>query len=589
MAIPATYITDHLDTWSSAIKVKSSAGRGGGKKQEFYGTKKLRELVLELAVRGLLIPQEPDDELATILIKQLHSEKLRLIQDKSIRKRPSLPDVSDEEKFTHLPSGWEFVRLDVLGDWGAGATPSRRNPELYGGTIPWFKSGELTGDYIYESEEHVTEMALQKASLRYNKVGDVLVAMYGANIGNTSILGVPATTNQAVCACTPFSGVDKRFLLTLIDATKNRFIAMGAGGAQPNISREKIIRTVVALPPKNEQHRIVAKADELMALCDQLEQQQADSVRAHSTLVKTLLDALTVESERGQFAQAWQRIASHFDTLFTTESSVDQLKQTVLQLAVMGKLVEQNLGDVPASELLKGIAAEKAQLINEGSIKKQKPISPVTNTEFAFHIPTSWEWCRLGNVCLSSDSGWSPRCEPQARANEVEWAVLKVSAVSWGEFRPNEHKKLPAGMNARPEYEVKSGDFLLSRANTEDLVAKGVIVDQTPPRLMMSDKLVRFLISEKAFKRYINLVNASTASREYYKQNSSGTSSSMKNITRETMTNLPIPLAPLEEQYRIVAKVNELTTLCDRLKTRLRTAQTTQLHLADSLVEAAIR
>jgi len=132
---------------------------------------------------------------------------------------------------------------------GAGATPLRGKHVYYGGSIPWFKSGELTGDYISSSEEYITDLALKETSLRYNKIGDVLIAMYGATIGKTSILEVPATTNQAVCACTPFKGIYNVFLLTLLKAYKNRFITMGAGGAQPNISREKIIATVIALPP----------------------------------------------------------------------------------------------------------------------------------------------------------------------------------------------------------------------------------------------------------------------------------------------------------------------------------------------------
>jgi type I restriction enzyme S subunit len=178
--------------------------------------------------------------------------------------------ISDDEKPFQIPAGWEYVRLNDLGEWGAGATPLRNRHDYYGGDIPWFKSGELTDDYIGESEERVTDLALKETSLRYNKPGDVLLAMYGATIGKTSILRIAATTNQAVCACTPFKGFSNIYLLTLLKAYKNRFVNQGAGGAQPNISREKIIATVVALPPTLEQHRIVAKVDELMAICDAL-------------------------------------------------------------------------------------------------------------------------------------------------------------------------------------------------------------------------------------------------------------------------------------------------------------------------------
>jgi type I restriction enzyme S subunit len=234
------------------------------------------------------------------------------------------------------------------------------------------------------------------------------------------------------------------------------------------------------------------------------------------------------------------------------------------------------------------IAVEKDRLIKEKKIKKLNAPAPITQQEEPYTVPGSWKWCRLVDVSLSSDSGWSPQCDPQTRESEEQWGVLKVSAVSWGEFRPYEHKKLPAGKEARPECEVKSGDFLLSRANTEELVARGVIVGQTPPKLMMSDKIVRFLVSEQTSKDFVNLVNASSSSREHYISNSSGTSNSMKNVSRATMNNLPIPLPPLAEQHRIVAKVDELMALCDQLKASLATAQATQLNLADSLVEQAI-
>ncbi|MAD77727.1 MAG: restriction endonuclease [Rheinheimera sp.] len=237
----------------------------------------LKETILQLAVMGKLVPQNPNDEPASVLLERIAAEKAQLVKDKKIKKPKVLPEISEDEKLFELPIGWEFVRFNDLGEWGAGSTPRRGNIEYYNGSIPWFKSGELNSDYISESEEHISELALKETSVRYNNIGDVLVAMYGATIGKTSILSVRATTNQAVCACTPFNGFKNTFLLMLLKASKSRLIGMGAGGAQPNISREKIINTVIALPPTSEQHRIVAKVDELMALCDQLKARLIDA------------------------------------------------------------------------------------------------------------------------------------------------------------------------------------------------------------------------------------------------------------------------------------------------------------------------
>lgn len=588
MAAVEKLVIDHLSLWTAAIKRKSAAGRGSSSRIELYGTKKLRELILELAVRGLLVPQDPRDEPASELLKKIAAEKARLIKEKKIRNLRPLPVISDDEKLMPLPAGWGFARLNDLGDWGAGATPSRNNPEFYGGNIHWFKSGELIADYISQSEETVTELALEKASLRCNKVGDVLLAMYGATIGKTAILSVPATTNQAVCACTPFSGFENTYLLTLLKAYKSRFIGMGAGGAQPNISREKIIEMIVAVPPNAEQHRIVAKVNELMALCDRLEQQTDASLSAHQALVETLLNALTSIPDHSQFACAWQRIAEQFDTLFTTGESIDQLKQTILQLGVAGKLVPQDSNDEPASELLKRISAEKAMLVKAGKIKKEKQLPPVADEEKLFSLPSGWEWCRLENLSLQSEAGWSPKCEETPRVGD-NWAVLKVSAVTWGEFNPAENKALPPNLDPVPDYEVKPGDFLISRANTAELVARSVVVqDQAPSKLMMSDKIIRFKFSQKVCVPYMSLFNNSGGARRYYLQVAGGTSSSMKNVSRLQIQSLVVALPPFSEQKRIVAKVDELMALCDQLTSRLGGAQTIQLHLADALTDTAL-
>ena len=215
--------------------------------------------------------------------------------------------------------------------------------------------------------------------------------------------------------------------------------------------------------------------------------------------------------------------------------------------------------------------------------KKARQYEPVSPDEAPYDVPFSWTWVRLGNISLTSDSGWSPQCLPEARSGK-DWGVLKVSAVSWGVFKPEENKALPPGMTSRPDCEVKAGDFLLSRANTEELVARSVVVDQTPSRLMMSDKIVRFTFPDEIERAFINLANTSDPSRAYYARNASGTSSSMKNIGREVMCNLPIPLPPLAEQRRIVAKVEQLMALVDALETQLVASRATAANLLSALV-----
>ncbi|MGB6015715.1 MAG: restriction endonuclease subunit S, partial [Nodosilinea sp.] len=269
-------IVDKLDLWTSATTAKATSGRGRNGKLELTGLKKLRELILELAVRGKLVPQDPADEPASVLLEKIAAEKGRLVKEGKIKKPKALPELGEDEKPFDSPDGWMYCRLNEIGTWGSGATPRRGISEYYDGDIPWFKSGELSEDFISISEETITEKALKETSVRLNSPGYVLIAMYGATIGKSSILKVQATTNQAVCACTPWKGIYNLFLLQLLKAYKSRFIGMGAGGAQPNISREKIIATVIVLPPTSEQRRIVEKVDELMGLCDRIETRTLD-------------------------------------------------------------------------------------------------------------------------------------------------------------------------------------------------------------------------------------------------------------------------------------------------------------------------
>ncbi|MCX6853581.1 MAG: restriction endonuclease subunit S, partial [Verrucomicrobia bacterium] len=302
------------------------------------------------------------------------------------------------------------------------------------------------------------------------------------------------------------------------------------------------------LPPLAEQKRIVAKVEELMALCDALEAQQQERARLLPRLSRATHTRLTDSPTQ-----------PHLDSLFTDLASVspEDMRRTIINFAVQGWLVKQDANDEPASEALQRIRQAR---LNAG----EKDFGTVPDDDVHFEIPNEWRWIKMGNLALSSDSGWSPQCESIPRKG-TEWGVLKVSAVSWDTFDPEENKALPVGMAPRPECEVRDGDFLLSRANTEELVARSVVVTSTPPHLMMSDKIVRFVFPEEVEKQFINLANSTTFARAHYAKHASGTSSSMKNVGRGTMCNLPIPFPPLAEQRRIVAKVDELMALVDTL------------------------
>jgi len=583
-------ITENLNVWTSVIKIKSSAGRGSGKKRELYGVGKLRGLILELAVNGMLVPQNSNDEPAEHLLKRIVAIRNTQIAEGKIKKA-----AVRQGKFfppqTRRPKSWESTTLGTIGDWGSGSTPKRDNPGYYGGDITWLKSGELNDcETVASSSETITDEALASGSFRRNQSSDVLIAMYGATIGKVAILAEPAVTNQAVCGCTPFDGVFNRYLFFFLLSQRSNFHAASEGGAQPNISKVKLLGYPFAIPPLAEQHRIVAKVDELMALCDQLEQEQTRSLDTHDTLVATLLGALTTATaDASQFAEAWQRIHANFDTLFTTESSIDQFKQAILQLAVMGKLVEQDPADEAAATTLERIATQRAELIKAGDLKNRKLLPPISKDEEPSKLPDPWQWCRLDVLITDMDAGWSPACPPTPSPSHDIWGVLKTTAVQVMEYREIENKVLDGGKSPRPQYEVRSGDILITRAGPKNRVGISCLVENTRPRLMISDKIIRFHLVEVGItERFISLCLNAGPTWDYLENAKSGMAKSQMNISQGKLRAAPIPLAPLDEQHRIVAKVDELMTLCDQLKASLATAQATQLNLADSLVEQAI-
>ena len=242
-------IVDNLRGWLNIVDVIEEC-----KEDLQMSIKQAKSKILDLAIHGKLVPQDPTDEPASELLKRIN---------------PKAEITCDNGQYGKLPKGWCETILGSIGTWQSGATPSRLRKDYYGGNIPWLKTGDLNDGIIEFIPECITERALEETSVKLNPTGSILIAMYGATIGKIGILSKPATTNQACCACINYLA-DKMFLFYFLFGNKEKFIAMGGGGAQPNISKEKIIHTHIPLPPLSEQHRIVAKIEELFAQLDNI-------------------------------------------------------------------------------------------------------------------------------------------------------------------------------------------------------------------------------------------------------------------------------------------------------------------------------
>ena len=230
----------------------------------------MKKSILQYAIQGKLVEQRLEEGTGAGLYKQMQAEKQRLIKEKKIKKEKQLAEITDDEIPFDIPETWIWIRVGDVGSWGSGATPPRTNPAYYGGSIPWLKTGDLNDGFIKEVPEFITELALEKTSVRLNPVGSVLMAMYGATIGKLGILEIPVTTNQACCACIPYAGMYNKYLFYYLMSMRQTYIGMAEGGAQPNISKEKIVNSILPLPPLEEQHRIVAKLEEILPLCERL-------------------------------------------------------------------------------------------------------------------------------------------------------------------------------------------------------------------------------------------------------------------------------------------------------------------------------
>lgn len=559
----AEVITDNLDLWSSALLTKSTAGRGSNGKLEAYGIKKLRELILELAVRGKLVPQDANDEPASALLKRIQAEKARLIAEGKIKKDKPLPQISEEEKPYALPLCWEWVRL----------------PEIYFSISP--SGSKLLSSAIKDAGTFPVVDQGQRYIAGYTDDAALLI-----NLPGPVIVFGDHTTERKYIDFDFVAGADGVKILRPILQDEHFFFRQLQGYRleERGYARHfKVLNdNLYALPPIEEQHRIVAKVDELMALCDQLEQQQTHSIEAHQALVETLLGTLTRVETQQEFRAAWARIASHFDTLFTTEASIDQLKQTILQLAVMGKLVPQDPNDKPASELLNRIQVEKARLVKEGNIKKDKPIARIADEEKPFELPKSWVWVRLGEV-LNKITDGTHHSPTNTETGDFKYISAK-NIKPWGlDLTDVTYVTAEVHQEIYSRCDPELGDVLYIKDGATTGI--GTINSLSEPFSMLSS--VALLKPSLGIKNTY-LLKTMVAPLFYDEMRAGMTGVAITRVTLSKLNDAIIPLPPVAEQHRIVAKVDELMALCDALKVRLADAQTTQLHLADAIVEQAV-
>ena len=434
--------------------------------------------------------------------------------------------IADEVPF-EIPESWEWVRLGSIGDWGSGATPSRTTPEYYNGNIPWLKTGDLNDGYITHIPETITERALLETSVRLNPIGSVLIAMYGATIGKLGILQTPATTNQACCACIPFTGIYNEFLFYFLMSQKLAFIKRGEGGAQPNISKEKIVATLMPLPPKAEQKRIVEKLHILQPYIESYTLLEKEDIKLH-------------------------------------HSFPEILKKSILQYAIQGKLVPQAPTDEPASVLLECIRAEKEHLIKSGKIKRDKHESVIfrrdnsyyervdgiercIDDEIPFEIPDNWCWARIKS-CIDVRDGTHDT--PKYVEHGIPLITSKNLSNGYLDFSTAKLISLEDHLSIKQRSKVDDGDILFA-----------MIGSIGNPVLYHGNQ--EFSIKNMAlFKKITNNISMDYAyiffeyAQTYMKKDATGGVQAF--VSLNYLRNYLIPIPPQKEQIRIYNAVTQL-------------------------------
>lgn len=544
-------ITEHLDIWLTAeTEKKSGRGRSSGSSDTIYGVQKLRNLIVNLATNGKLDTHNVNEN--AVRLDSLNLD----FSSKNKYKKTKDAKVTPPHKNWITASLGEVIKISS----GDGLTAKQMNQE---GKIPVYGGNGITG---YHDHYNVCKPTLVIGRVGYY-CGSIHITQDQAWVTDNAFI------TQFSEECFTISYLD--LLLKSIDLQEN-----SSATAQPVISGSKIYPLVILIPPLEEQQRIVEKVDELMQLCDQLEQQQTLSSDAHATLVDTLLKALTESSDADEFQGNWQRIVENFDVLFTTEYSIEQLKQTVLQLAVMGKLVKQDPSDEPASELLKKIADEKAKLIKEGKIKKSKPLPEIDPTKVPFEIPENWAWARFSELGEfgRGKSKHRPRNDP-ALFNPPIYPLIQTGEVARAKNIIREYHSKYSEIGLAQSRMWSEGTLCITiAANIADTAILGF--DACFP-----DSVVGFVpIKPLDSARYL-LFFMKTAREQLLAY---APATAQKNINLEILESVYIPIPPLNEQNKIIEKVDSIIAIIDSLKLAQSKLQKTKLHLADALVANAV-
>ena len=551
------------------------------------GVARLRELILTLAVQGKLVPQDPADEPASVLLQKIRAEKDRLIAAKALKREKNEPALTDDELPFELPDSWSWVALGEVIDIVRGITfpADQKTREAAPGRIACLRTSNVQLAIEWDDLLFVDRsfMGREDQLIQHH---DIVMSMANSR----ELVGKVALIEHVPHAEATFGGflgvlrprkIEPRYAMAVLRTPYARSLLIDSSSQTTNIanvSLAKLRPLPFPLPPEAEQSRIVTRVEELMRLCDALEAKGQLGAAQHTQLVSTLLGTLTASATPDELADHWQRVAQHFDLLAGRPEAIDALEQTLLQLAVRGLLVPQDPQDEPASALLQKIRTEKDRLIATGQIKQGKPLPPITDEEKPFELPVGWEWGRLEQLSIAIVD--CPHSTP--KFVESGRLCLDTNSFKQGVLLPHKLRFVDESTfverNAR--LAPQPGDLVFAR---EGSVGESILIPDGVDACL-GQRVMLFRFSTQVSKEFVRLAISSTSFLDALLAMHKGIGA--KHVNVGDMRNAVIPLPPLPEQSRIVTRITALRRLCADLRQRLAERQSVQARLAEALVDS---
>lgn len=545
------------------------------------GIKKLRELILTLAMQGRLVPQDPDDPPASELVKEIEVEKRRLVKEGKIKTPKALPEIKADEVPYELPEGWVWVRLHDVFDVRDG---THDTPKYIEEGYPLITSKNLyTGKLSFDDVKFISEADHKKICERSAvAVGDILLAMIGS-IGNPVIVDSNVDFSIKNVALFKFyvdRKPDNRFFYYFLSLSQNKMKAISSGAVQSFVSLGFLRNYVFPLPPLSEQHRIVAKIDQLMARCDELEALRAEHdqkrLAVHTSAITRLLDA----QEKNSFDEAWQFITRHFDPLYSVKENVTELRKTILQLSMKGKLSSPLATDMPITSLIQKLKIE--QEINPSIKKKEKDSIFNKLNEALNNVMNNRVDLEAMAFCGFITKGTTPSANELTTSGDIPF--IKVYNIINNKLNFN-YKPSFVPLNVHRSKLKRSvlfpGDVIMNIVGPP--LGKVAIINDQYSEWNMNQALAVFRPLAGIYNRYIYYALTTGSVLESVLRDVKGTAG-QDNLSLEQCRTIVIPIPSIEEQHRIVAKIDQLMALCDDLEHQIDATTGKQTELLNALM-----